>query len=73
MTNNRWDINNPTERRKAWWSSMFFNDHNFTNYFRLNLHEIAPGVFRSSQPTMGQFKMLKEKYGIKTIILTIID
>lgn len=47
---------------------MFFHDHNFTNYFRLNLHEIAPGVYRSSQPTMGQFKKLQEKLGIKTVV-----
>ena len=65
---NRWDINNPKERKEAWISSMFTKDHNFINYFRDNLYEIAPGVYRGAQPTMGQLKKLRDKLGIKTII-----
>lgn len=65
---NRWDLNNSRQRRIAWWNSMFFEDHNFTNFIRFNFHEIAPRVYRSSQPRMKKFKELKEHFGIKTII-----
>lgn len=65
---NRWDIKDPKQRKEAWISSMFTKDHNFINYFRDNLYEIAPGVYRGAQPTMGQLKKLRDKLGIKTII-----
>lgn len=65
---NRWDITDPKQRKEAWISSMFTKDHNFINYFRDNLYEIAPGVYRGAQPTMGQLKKLRDKLGIKTII-----
>lgn len=66
--NNTWNINDKKSRREAWLSSMFTKDHNFINYFRDNLYEIAPGVYRGAQPTMGQFKKLRDKLGIKTIV-----
>ncbi len=65
---NKWNINNPKERREAWMHALFYKDHNFINYFRDNLYEIAPGVYRGAQPTMGQLKKLRDKLGIKTII-----
>jgi len=63
-----WNIKTFWGRKKAWWFAMFFQDHNFTNLFRFNFHEIAPNIFRSSQPTMWQLERLTEKYNITTIV-----
>jgi len=68
MDKNRWDINDPKQRKQAWFYCLFKEDHNFINYFRNNLYKIAPKVYRSAQPTMGQLKKYRDKYGIKTII-----
>lgn len=66
--NNRWNIKSFWGRKKAWLFAMFFADHNFTNLIRLNFHEIAKDVFRSSQPTMWQLERLKEKYNLVMIV-----
>jgi len=42
-------------------------DHGIFRYFYQNFHEIAPGVFRSSQPTPGQLAKAK-LLGVRTII-----
>jgi protein tyrosine/serine phosphatase len=33
-----------------------------------NLHAVAPGVFRSAQPTAAGFRALAEQHGIKTVV-----
>ena len=66
--NNRWNIKSFWGRKKAWLFAMFIEDHNFTNVVRLNFHEIAKNVFRSSQPTMWQLKRLKKKYNLVEIV-----
>ncbi len=60
------DISDPSKRR---WSKLHYNlfDHAFLRTFWTNFFEIAPGVYRSNQPTHKRF----EKYaamGIKTVI-----
>jgi protein tyrosine/serine phosphatase len=64
----KWNIKSFWGRKKAWIYAMFLVDHNFTNLFRFNFHEISKDIYRSSQPTMWQLKRIKEKYNIKTIV-----
>ena len=60
------DISTPSARR---WSAFHYHvfDHAFLRSFWTNFFEIAPGVYRSNQPTRRRF----EKYaamGIKTVV-----
>lgn len=60
------DISSPAARRKSWWHYQIF-DHAFLRTFWTNFFEIAPGVYRSNQPTHRRF----ERYaamGIKTVV-----
>lgn len=59
-------IDTPGDRR---WSTFHYNvfDHAFLRKYWTNFFEVAPGVYRSNQPTHARF----EKYaamGIKTVI-----
>lgn len=56
----------PADRRAAWWDMQVF-DHGFLRRFWTNLEEIAPGVWRSNQPSPRQLKTLAQ-LGIKTVI-----
>lgn len=67
MRKNKYDLSTPKGRFKAWLNAMLV-DHLFTNYVRSNFHKIADGVYRSSQPTLGQLKRYMRRYGIKTVI-----
>jgi protein tyrosine phosphatase (PTP) superfamily phosphohydrolase (DUF442 family) len=64
----RWDrpIEGRFDRFRAW-MSMLFADHGILRLAYLNRHEFAPGVWRSAQPSPGQFAMLARR-GIKTIV-----
>ncbi len=53
-------------RSAAWWD-MQVNDHGFLRRFWTNLTEIAPGIWRSNQPSPRQLEGLAER-GIKTVI-----
>ncbi|MCR9275566.1 tyrosine-protein phosphatase [Mameliella sp. AT18] len=60
------DISTPSARR---WSSLHYNlfDHAFLRVFWTNFFQIAPGVYRSNQPTHRRF----ERYaamGIRTVV-----
>jgi len=66
--NNKWNITTFWGRKKAWIYAMFLKDHNFTNLIRFNFHEIAKGVFRSSQPTMWQLEKLTREYNLTTVV-----
>ncbi len=60
------DITDPAARR---WSAFHYHffDHAFLRTFWTNFFEIAPGVYRSNQPTHARF----EKYhgmGIRTVV-----
>lgn len=63
----RFDISTKLGRTEAWWYAMLI-EHNFTNIFRLNFHQISDKVYRSSQPTMEQLERYSRKHGIRTII-----
>ncbi len=60
------DITDPKARR---WSTLHFHlfDHAFLRILWTNFFEIAPGVYRSNQPTHGRFERYA-KMGIKTVI-----
>jgi protein tyrosine phosphatase (PTP) superfamily phosphohydrolase (DUF442 family) len=60
------DIEDPVKRR---WSALHYNlfDHAFLRAVWTNFFEIAPGVYRSNQPTHRRFEKYA-KMGIKTVI-----
>jgi len=60
------DITDPVARR---WSVLHYNlfDHAFLRSFWTNFYKIAPGVYRSNQPTHARFKRYAAM-GIKTVI-----
>lgn len=60
------DISDPRARR---WSKLHYNlfDHAFLRRFWTNFYEIAPGVYRSNQPTRARFEKYKTM-GITTVV-----
>lgn len=60
------DISTPSGRRAAWMHFLFF-DHAFLRFLWTNEEEIAPGVWRSNQPTPGRLARLRDR-GIRTVI-----
>ena len=60
------DITDPGARR---WSTFHYHifDHAFLRTFWTNFFEIAPGVYRSNQPTHSRFEKYKAM-GIKTVV-----
>jgi len=60
------DITDPRARR---WSAFHYHffDHAFLRSFWTNFFEIAPGVYRSNQPTHTRFAKYSEM-GIKTVV-----
>lgn len=60
------DISTPSARRRAWWHFQLL-DHAFLRVLWWNLEEIAPGVWRSNQPSQKRLKRYREM-GIRTII-----
>ena len=60
------DITDPRARR---WSAFHYHvfDHAFLRTFWTNFFEIAPGVYRSNQPTHARFEKYKAM-GIKTVV-----
>ena len=49
------------------WLDMMLVDHGVLREIYLNLHEVAPGLWRSAQPSPGAIRMLGQR-GIKTIL-----
>ncbi|MEM8786431.1 MAG: protein tyrosine phosphatase, partial [Pseudomonadota bacterium] len=45
----------------------YFGDHAIFRSLYLNKHELAPGVFRSAQPSPGHIRTFADQ-GIKTIV-----
>lgn len=60
------DISTPQARRRAWWHFQLL-DHAFLRIWWWNLHEIAPGVWRSNQPSAGRIRRYAQM-GIRTIL-----
>ncbi len=60
------DLALPGNRARAerW---LHWHDHGFLRVFWTNLDEIAPGVFRSNQPTPKRFEEIRDS-GIRTIV-----
>ena len=58
--------NSPENRRKAQIYMLWF-DHEVLRKRWTNLHQIAPGVFRSNQPTFERLEALKQQ-GIEDIL-----
>lgn len=61
-----WDLGDPASRRRASWHYHLV-DHAILRHHWTNMDEVAPGVWRSNQPTHERFKALKAK-GIHTVI-----
>ena len=64
----RWrrELKTPWERICAW-ANMIFIDHAFFRWVYLNLHQIAPGAWRSAQPGPYQVRRLARR-GIRSIV-----
>lgn len=60
------DVSTPRTRRLAMWHFHLF-DHAFLRGLWTNLYEIAPGVWRSNQPSPKRIALYAEM-GIKTIL-----
>lgn len=60
------DLTAPANRRRAFWDMMVF-DHGFLRIWWRNLDQIAPGIWRSNQPSPLQIRDLSQR-GIRTII-----
>jgi protein tyrosine phosphatase (PTP) superfamily phosphohydrolase (DUF442 family) len=60
------DITDPAARR---WSVLHYHlfDHAFLRSFWTNFDEVAPGVYRSNQPTHARFRRYADM-GIRTVI-----
>ncbi len=60
------DISTPSARR---WSALHYNlfDHAFLRILWTNFFQIAPGVYRSNQPTHRRFERYA-KLGIRTVV-----
>src|SRR5688572_5587837 len=61
-----WDLRDPGSRRRASWHYHLV-DHAILRHHWTNMDEVAPGVWRSNQPTHGRLKALKAK-GVRTVI-----
>ena len=60
------DISTPAARRRAWWDYQLF-DHAFLRVWWTNFYLVAPGVFRSNQPSPARVAAYAAQ-GIKTIL-----
>ena len=60
------DLSTPENRRKANIYNLWF-DHAILRKVWTNFYEVAPGVYRSNQPTHDRFVKIKQK-GIKTVL-----
>lgn len=60
------DISTPQARRAAWWHFQL-SDHAFLRGWWTNLREIAPGVYRSNQPSPARMTAMR-KLGLRTIL-----
>ncbi len=61
------DISTPRARR---WSQWHYNwlDHAHLRRLWTNQEQLAPGVWRSNQPTLGRLRRLRDSQGLKTVL-----
>ena len=55
-------------RRLVAWLDMLVVDHGLVRLVHPNWGEVAPGVFRSAQPTPQQLRRAVRRHGIKTVL-----
>jgi len=60
------DISTPQARRAAWWH-FHLSDHAFLRVWWTNLREVAPGIYRSNQPSAARMAAMR-KLGLRTIL-----
>lgn len=60
------DISTPSRRCAAKWHFYLF-DHGFLRGLWTNMYQIAPGVWRSNQPSVARFRRI-EAMGIRTVL-----
>lgn len=60
------DVSTPDARRRAWWDFQLM-DHAFFRVWWTNFAELAPGAFRSNQPSPDRIRAYAAQ-GIKTMI-----
>ena len=61
------DISTPEARRAAWWHFQLV-DHAFLRFFWTNLHQIAPGVYRSNQPSARRLRRWSKSLKLRTVL-----
>lgn len=61
------DISTPEARRSAWWHFQLI-DHAFLRTFWTNLDQIAPGVWRSNQPSPAKLRQYQRDLGLKSVL-----
>ena len=61
------DISSPRARRAAWWHFQLM-DHAFLRVLWSNLDQVAPGVWRSNQPSPGRLAAWVRRLGLKTVV-----
>ena len=61
------DISTPKARRAAWWHFQL-NDHAFLRTLWTNLDEIAPGVWRSNQPSPAKLRQYQRELALKSVL-----
>lgn len=61
------DVSTPEARRAARLHYQWV-DHGFLRLWWRNLHQIAPGVFRSNQPSDDQLRTLAQRIGLRSIL-----
>ena len=61
------DISTDAARRAARWHYALV-DHGFLRALWRNLHQIAPGVYRSNQPSDRQLLALHQRVGLKSVL-----
>ncbi len=61
------DIATPEARRAAWLHYQWV-DHGILRVLWRNFHEVAPGVYRSNQPSDSQLRACHARVGLKTVL-----
>lgn len=60
------DISTPAGRRSAFWHALLM-DHGLLRTVWSNLHEVAPGVWRSNQPSPRRLRQFRDM-GLRSVI-----
>jgi len=61
------DISTPAARRQAQWHYNWL-DHAHIRRLFSNQYQMAPGVWRSNQPTLRRLRRLRDRHGLKTVL-----